>query len=61
MTHLTASAEPARPTGTVIFLFTDIEGRTLLAQQYPEQYEAWREQHHAILQAAIDAQNGHVF
>jgi predicted ATPase/class 3 adenylate cyclase len=49
------------PNGTVTFLFTDIEGSTKLAQQYPDQWEALRERHHAILQAAMDAHHGYVF
>jgi predicted ATPase/class 3 adenylate cyclase len=49
------------PTGTVTFLFTDIEGSTKLAQQYPNQWEGLRERHHEILQAAMIAHNGHVF
>ena len=51
----------ALPTGTVTFLFTDIEGSTKLAQQYPDQWESLRARHHAILQSAIDANNGYVF
>jgi len=49
------------PTGTVTFLFTDIEGSTKLAQEYPDKWEALRERHHAILQSAMDAHNGFVF
>ena len=49
------------PTGTVTFLFTDIEGSTKLAQQYPDQWESLRERHHALLQTAMDAYHGHVF
>ena len=49
------------PTGTVIFIFTDIEGSTQLAQQYPDQWEAIRAQHHTILQTAMEAYNGYVF
>jgi predicted ATPase/class 3 adenylate cyclase len=49
------------PTGTVTFLFTDIEGSTKLAQEHPDLWETLRERHHAILQTAIDAQNGYVF
>jgi predicted ATPase/class 3 adenylate cyclase len=49
------------PSGTVTFLFTDIEGSTKLAHQYPSQWELLRGRHHAILQAAVDAQNGYVF
>jgi predicted ATPase/class 3 adenylate cyclase len=49
------------PTGTVTFLFTDIEGSTKLARQSPDQWEFLRERHHAILQSAMDAHNGYVF
>ncbi|HLF75533.1 MAG TPA: adenylate/guanylate cyclase domain-containing protein [Anaerolineales bacterium] len=49
------------PSGTVTFLFTDIEGSTRLARQYPGRWEAARARHHAILRAAIEAHNGYVF
>ena len=49
------------PTGTVTFLFTDIEGSARLAQQYRDAWEALRKRHHAILREAIEAQNGYVF
>ena len=49
------------PTGTVTFLFTDIEGSTKLAQKYPDRWESLRECHHAILKSAIESHNGHVF
>lgn len=49
------------PTGTVTFLFTDIEGSTKLAQEHPDLWETLRDRHHAILQTAIDAHNGYVF
>ena len=49
------------PSGTVTFLFTDIEGSTKLAQQYPDRWESLRERHHSILQSAMDANNGYVF
>jgi predicted ATPase/class 3 adenylate cyclase len=51
----------AIPTGTLTFLFTDIEGSTQLAQQYPDRWETLRARHHAILQAAVKAYNGYVF
>jgi predicted ATPase/class 3 adenylate cyclase/DNA-binding NarL/FixJ family response regulator len=51
----------APPTGTVTFLFTDIEGSTKLAQQYPAQWEAARQRHHAILREAITVSDGYVF
>src|SRR5512136_261543 len=49
------------PTGTVTFLFTDIEGSTALAQQFPADLPALLARHHAILHQAIQAHNGHVF
>lgn len=49
------------PTGTVTFLFTDIEGSTKLAQEYPRLWESIRDSHHAILQSAMEAHNGYVF
>ena len=51
----------SKPTGTVTFLFTDIEGSTKLAQQDPDRWEALRERHHANLQSAMDTHNGYVF
>lgn len=49
------------PTGTVTFLFTDIEGSTKLAQDYPDTWEELRKQHDAVLRRAIEAQDGYVF
>src|SRR5512139_1346334 len=49
------------PTGTVTFLFTDIEGSTSLAQQFPAEMPALLARHHAILHQAIQTHNGHVF
>ena len=49
------------PTGTVTFLFTDIEGSTTLAQQLPAELPALLTRHHAILHQAIAAHHGHVF
>jgi predicted ATPase/class 3 adenylate cyclase len=49
------------PSGTVTFLFTDIEGSTRLAQEYPDQWETLRKRHDVLLQSAMDAQNGYVF
>src|SRR5689334_15648591 len=49
------------PTGTVTFLFTDIEGSTKLAQQYPDDMPALLARHHEILHQAIQEQNGYVF
>jgi predicted ATPase/class 3 adenylate cyclase len=49
------------PSGTVTFLFTDIEGSTKLAQTHADKWEAMRARHHEILKAAIESNNGYVF
>ena len=49
------------PTGTVTFLFTDIEGSTRLAREHPNTWEAARARHHQLLQQAIQANQGVVF
>ena len=49
------------PSGTVTFLFTDIEGSTKLARAHPETWEAARARHHAILREAIETNNGYIF
>jgi predicted ATPase/class 3 adenylate cyclase len=49
------------PSGTVTFLFTDIEGSTRIAQTHRDHWESLRARHHAILQQAVKAHNGHVF
>ena len=49
------------PTGTVTFLFTDIEGSTTLAQQHPAEMPGLLTRRHAILREAIEAYHGHVF
>jgi len=49
------------PTGTVTFLFTDIEGSTKLARTYPETWEGLRGRHDSILRAAIESYGGFVF
>jgi predicted ATPase/class 3 adenylate cyclase/tetratricopeptide (TPR) repeat protein len=49
------------PSGTVTFLFTDIEGSTSLAQRLPDAIQAVLARHHAILRNAIEAHGGTVF
>ena len=49
------------PTGTVTFLFTDIEGSTKIAQAHRDAWESLRMRHHEILQGAIEANQGYVF
>src|SRR5512143_3396199 len=49
------------PTGTVTFLFTDIEGSTRLWQAQPEAMALSHARHDAILREAIEAQRGFIF
>ena len=51
----------SKPTGTVTFLFTDIENSTQLAREHPETWEAAKARHHAILREAIESSDGLVF
>lgn len=51
----------ALPSGTVTFLFTDIEGSTGLFQQHPDAMTAALARHNALLRDAIGAHRGHVF
>jgi len=46
------------PSGTVTFLFTDIEGSTKLWEQYPEAMKSALAQHDAILREAIELNHG---
>jgi predicted ATPase/class 3 adenylate cyclase len=46
------------PTGTVTFLFSDIEGSTLLATQRPAEWPGILERHRELMRAAIDAAEG---
>ena len=46
------------PTGTVTFLFTDIEGSTRLLQELGDRYAAVRDEHAAIVRQAIEAGGG---
>src|SRR5262245_32468690 len=48
------------PTGTVTFLFTDLEGSTRLWEQYPEAMKDALARHDEILRDAITAHRGHV-
>jgi predicted ATPase/class 3 adenylate cyclase len=63
-THLLlfrADVKPDLPSGTVTFLFTDIEGSTRLAQEYANVLSALLARHKEILNQAIEAYQGHVF
>lgn len=49
------------PSGTVTFLFTDIEGSTKLAQEHPSEMPVLLERHNEILNQATEKHNGYVF
>jgi len=51
----------ARPTGTVTFLFSDIEGSTSRWERAPEAMAPALERHDALVRSAIEAHNGFVF
>ncbi len=51
---------PSLPTGTVTFLFTDIEGSTRLLQQLEDRYGDVLAIYHRLLRTAIRDANGHV-
>jgi len=53
--------EQTLPSGTVTFLFTDIEGSTRLSQQFPEEMPALLARHHEILDRAVTAHHGFTF
>ena len=52
---------PERPTGTVTFLFTDIEGSTTRWEHQRQAMQQALARHDAILREAIAAHGGHVF
>ena len=52
---------PTVPNGTVTFLFTDIEGSTRLAQEYPQEMPGLLARHNAILSQSIETHHGFVF
>jgi class 3 adenylate cyclase len=49
------------PTGTVTFLFTDIEGSTRLWEQHPQAMAGALARHDAIMRQAIRAADGLVY
>jgi class 3 adenylate cyclase len=48
------------PTGTVTFLFTDLEGSTRLWEEHPDAMRAALERHDEILRRAVVQHEGHV-
>ena len=62
---MSASPEQRRavsyPTGTVSFLFTDVEGSTRLWQEHPDGMDAALERHDRVVRDAIESHGGYVF
>jgi predicted ATPase/class 3 adenylate cyclase len=54
------SAEGGLPTGTVSFLFTDLESSSRLWEEHPEAMKAALARHDALLREAVEAHGGHV-
>src|SRR6266851_3724136 len=55
------SRVPTPPTGTVTFLFTDIEGSTRLWETQREAMTTALERHDALLRQCIESRGGHIF
>src|SRR5437773_4998314 len=56
-----AQATTSIPTGTVTFLFTDIEGSTRMWEAHPRAMQAAIARHDALLREAIETNGGYVF
>ncbi len=48
------------PTGTVTFLFTDVEGSTRLWEEHPDSMQSSLARHDEILREAVTAHDGHI-
>jgi predicted ATPase/class 3 adenylate cyclase len=55
---MTTPSDAARPTGTVTFLFTDIEGSTRLLQEVGSAYGTILAEHHRLIRAAVGSFSG---
>src|SRR5579859_1007382 len=60
-THDRSAKMPEQPTGTVTFLFTEVEGSAQLWEQQPAATQAALDRHHLILRTAIAQQAGSIF
>ena len=49
------------PTGTVTFLFTDLEGSAAAQQAHPDVYRGAVRRHQDLLQGAVEGHGGAVF
>src|SRR5258706_8778654 len=59
--HAKSRADSTLPTGTVTFLFTDIEGSTRLWEAQPKAMQVSLARHDALVREAIISANGYVF
>jgi hypothetical protein len=50
-----------RPSGTVTFLFTDVEGSTRLWEEHPTEMQVGLQRHDEIPRTAIESRGGYVF
>jgi len=53
--------DSAGPSGTVTFMFTDIEGSTALWERFPQSMPEVLARHDAVLRDAIVSRGGHIF
>jgi len=56
-----ASQSPSLPSGTVTFLFTDLEGSTQLWEQHPQAMPVVLARHDALMRTVITAHGGAIF
>ncbi|HUS14194.1 MAG TPA: adenylate/guanylate cyclase domain-containing protein, partial [Chloroflexia bacterium] len=61
MPDLANQVRPPLPSGTVTFLFTDIEGSTRLWEQFPQTMGVALARHDAIVRGAIQVHGGVIF
>ena len=61
MTPLPGAAATSPPTGTVTFLFTDVEGSTRLWEAHAAAMRAALARHDALLRDSIGSHDGHIF
>ena len=54
-------ATSARPTGTVTFLFSDIEGSTVRWERYPAEMQQAVRRHDELMRSAFERHGGYVF
>ncbi len=61
LTLVTPKEAASPPSGTVTFLFTDIEGSTRLWEEQPEEMRSELAHHDEILRTAIESREGYIF